>query len=356
MSALAFELAPDLEAHEPPEARGVPRDGVRMLVARRLDGSIEHRTFSELPELLAPGDVLAINVSATIPAAVPARRRDGEQVRVHFATRAPHLEDDWRVVEIRSADGTHPRRIPAGERLELRGGGTLELVAPYASGERLKLARFCCALLVDDKAPPSGAADLSKYLESHGEPIRYSHVPRPWPLEDYQNVYAISPGSAEMPSAGRPFTRDLLSRLISREIAVAPITLHCGVSSPESHEPPFPEWYEVPDRTAQLVAAARERGGRVIAVGTTVVRALESAGGADRCSCARSGWTGLVVTPECGVSVVDGLITGWHEPQASHLQMLEALMGPELLSRSYEAALDAGYLWHEFGDSHLILP
>ena len=356
MSALAFELAPDLEAHEPPEVRGVGRDGVRMLVARRSDGSIEHRTFSDLPELLAPGDVLAINVSATIPAAVPARRRDGEQVRVHFATRAPHLEDDWRVVEIRSADGSRPRRIAAGERLELRGGATLDLVAPYASGERLKLARFCCALLVDDKAPPSGAADLPKYLERHGEPIRYSHVSRPWPLEDYQNVYAISPGSAEMPSAGRPMTRELISRLVAREIVVAPITLHCGVSSAESHEPPFPEWYEVPERTAQLIAAARESGGRVIAVGTTVVRALESAGGPDRCSCARAGWTGLVVTPECGVSVVDGLITGWHEPEASHLQMLEALMGPELLARSYDAALDAGYLWHEFGDSHLILP
>ena len=137
---------------------------------------------------------------------------------------------------------------------------------------------------------------------------------------------------------------------------VAPITLHCGVSSPERHEPPFPERYEVPERTAQRIAAARNRGGRVIAVGTTVVRALESAGGPDRCSCARSGWTGLVITPACGVTVVDGLITGWHEPEASHLQMLEALIGPELLARSYEAALDAGYLWHEFGDSHLILP
>ncbi|MBV8221206.1 MAG: S-adenosylmethionine:tRNA ribosyltransferase-isomerase [Solirubrobacterales bacterium] len=343
MSALAFELEPDLEAHEPPEARGVPRDGVRLLVARRADGSIEHRTFSDLAELLEPGDVLVINISATIPAAVPARRRDGERVRVHFATRAPHLEDDWRVVEIRSADGRR-HRLPAGESLTLRGGATLELVAPYASGERLMLARFCCTLLVDD------------YLDRHGEPIRYSHVSKPWPIEAYQNVYAISPGSAEMPSAGRPITRELISRLVARDIVVAPITLHCGVSSPETHEPPFPEWYEVPERTAEEIATARHRGGRVIAVGTTVVRALESAGGPDRCSCARSGWTGLVVTPDCGVSVVDGLITGWHEPEASHLQMLQALAGPELLARSYEAALDAGYLWHEFGDSHLILP
>ena len=344
MNALAFELEPDLEAHEPPEARGIARDGVRLLVAHGSDGSISHHTFSELPELLAPGDVVVINVSATLPAAVPARRRDGKAVRVHFATRAPHLEDDWRVVEVRSADGSRPLRLPAGESLTLNGGGALELVAPYASGERLMLARFCCALLVEE------------YLERHGQPIRYSHVSEPWPLEAYQNVYAISPGSAEMPSAGRPLTRALISRLREREIAVAPITLHCGVSSPESHEPPFPEWYEVPERTAQLIATAHVNGGRVIAVGTTVVRALESAGGPDRCSCARSGWTGLVVTPECGVSVVDGLITGWHEPEASHLQILEALMGPELLARSYEAALDAGYLWHEFGDSHLILP
>ena len=345
MSALAFDIAPDLEAHEPPEARGLQRDGVRLLVARRGDGSIEHRVFRDLPELLDPGDVLVVNVSATIPAAVPAQRSGGAgRVRVHFATRAPHLEDDWRVVEIRSADGRHPARLPAGERLALRGGAQLELVAPYASGQRLMLARFCCELLVDE------------YLERHGEPIRYGHVRRPWPLEAYQNVYATSPGSAEMPSAGRPFTRELLSRLVAREITIAQVTLHAGVSSPETHEPPFPEFYEVPEHTAALICDARERGGRVIAVGTTVVRALESAATADGCACGRSGWTSLVVTPKCGVRAVDGMITGWHEPEASHLMMLEAVAGPELLQRSYEAALDAGYLWHEFGDSHLILP
>ena len=343
MSAPAFELQPDLEAHEPPEARGLSRDGVRLLLARRTGGSIEHHQFADLPDLLSPGDVVVINVSATIPAAVPARCSNGARVRVHFATRAPHLEDDWRVVEIRSSDGSRPARLPAGERLELRGGAALDLVAPYASGQRLMLARFCCALLVDE------------YLERHGDPIAYGHVHGRWPLEAYQNVYAISPGSAEMPSAGRPFTRELISRLVAREIAVTPITLHAGVSSPESHEPPFPEWFEVPERTARTICDARHRGGRVIAVGTTVVRALESAADGDGCSCARSGWTGLVVTPECGVRAVDGLITGWHDPEASHLMMLEAVAGPELLRASYDAALDAGYLWHEFGDSHLIL-
>jgi S-adenosylmethionine:tRNA ribosyltransferase-isomerase len=344
VSALAFEIQPDLEAHEPPEARGVPRDGVMLLVARRSDQAISHHVFRELPELLAPGDLLVVNVSATMPAAVSARRKDGSPVRVHFATRAPHLEDDWRIVELRSADGSRPRRLPVGERLELPGGARLDLTAPYASGARLMLARFCCVLLVDE------------YLERHGEPIRYAHVHGRRPLEDYQNVYAISPGSAEMPSAGRPFTRELISRLLTRDIAIAPITLHAGVSSPESHEPPFPEWFEVPGRTVEAISEARERGGRVIAVGTTVVRALETAAGSGRCSCARSGWTGLVVTPDCGVRVIDGLITGWHEPQASHLQLLRAVAGPDLLARSYHAALDAGYLWHEFGDSHLILP
>jgi S-adenosylmethionine:tRNA ribosyltransferase-isomerase len=344
MSALAFELEPDLEAHEPPEARGLPRDGVRLLVAHRSSGEISHHTFSDLPELLDPGDVLVINVSATIPAALPARRANGTKVRVHFATRAPHLDDDWRVVEIRSADGRRPARLPARERLELRGGARLELVAPYASGQRLMLARFCCELLVDE------------YLERHGEPIRYGHVTRPLPLEAYQNVYAISPGSAEMPSAGRPFTRGLISRLIGHDVVITPITLHAGVSSPESHEPPFPEWFEVPERTARLIRGARHDGRKVIAVGTTVVRTLESAAAADDCACARSGWTGLVVTPECGVRTVDGMITGWHEPEASHLMMLEAVAGPELLARSYDAALQSGYLWHEFGDSHLILP
>jgi S-adenosylmethionine:tRNA ribosyltransferase-isomerase len=344
VTALVFELRPAVEAHEPPEARGLARDGVRLLVARRDEESISHHVFAELPELLEPGDVVVVNISATVPAAVHATLEDGTSARVHFATRAPHLDDDWRVVEIRSADGTRPRRLTAGERLELGDGAVLELVAPYVSGPRLMLAHF------------RGEISVDEHLERHGEPIRYSHVPRRWPLENYQNVYAISPGSAEMPSAGRPITRELIAGLVAREIVVAPITLHCGVSSPESHEPPFPEWYEVPERTAQLIAAARDSGGRVIAVGTTVVRALESARGRDGCSCARSGWTGLVVTPECGVSVVDGLITGWHEPEASHLQMLEALMGADLLARSYDAALDAGYLWHEFGDSHLILP
>ena len=344
MSALAFELPPRLEATEPPEARGIQRDGVRLLVADRESGAVVHRRFDQLPGLLAPGDLIVINVSATLPAAVGARRSDGTPVRVHFATRAPELDESWRVVELRSSDGAKPERGRAGERLTLAGGDArLELIAPYASGSRLLLARF--------EAP----VGVQEFLARHGDPIRYGYVPHRWPLQAYQNVYAIEPGSAEMPSAGRPFTATLLTELVARSVLVAPITLHTGVSSPERHEPPFAEQYRVPAATARVVNSTRAAGGRVVAVGTTVVRALESAARPGGVVQPCSGWTGLVIDPERTIRAVDGLITGWHEPEASHLDMLTALAGRPLLKRSYDEALARGYLWHEFGDSHLIL-
>jgi S-adenosylmethionine:tRNA ribosyltransferase-isomerase len=344
VSAAAFELPSALEAREPAEARGLPRDGVRLLVARRSEGSIEHRAFTDLPELLRPGDLLVLNVSATVPAALGARLPDGTPLRVHFSGRAPRLEQSWRVVELRSADGARPVRAHTGERIGLDGGGELELAAPYAASLRLLLARV------------HGPESVDAYLAAHGEPIRYGYVAERWPLSTYQNVYATTPGSAEMPSAGRPFTPELITRLVARGILLAPITLHAGVSSPERHEAPLPEAFEVPIQTACLLRAMRGAGGRVIAVGTTVVRALETAAGRNGSVTPRTGWTDVLITPERGLRAIDGLITGWHEPQASHLQMLEAAAGQELLTRSYEAALEHGYLWHEFGDSHLILP
>lgn len=343
MSALAFELPDALQATVPPEARGVERDAVKLLVADATDGSVTHTRFHCLPRLLAPGDLLVINVSATLAAAVAGRRSDGSSVRVHIATRAPELDESWRVIELRSRDGARPERGRAGETIRLDAGdGALELVAPYASGSRLMLARF------------DGAATLEDYLACHGEPIRYRYVEHPWPLSAYQNVYATTPGSAEMPSAGRPFTAQLITELVARGVVIAPLTLHTGVSSPERHEPPFPEQYRVPITTARLVNATHVAGGRVIAVGTTVVRALETVARPDGGVVAGAGWTGVVIGPERQVRTVDGLITGWHEPQASHLQMLSAMAGEELLERSYSEALARGYLWHEFGDSHLI--
>ena len=343
MNALAFKLPESLEATAPPEARGVGRDEVRLMVASRRDGTLTHQVFRDLPDVLSAGDLVVVNISATLAAAVPARRSDGSACRIHFSTRAPRLDGSWRVVELRSADGARPARAHAGERVTLRGGSGLELVAPYASGARLLLARF------------TGAGTVEDYLARHGEPIRYGYVRERWPLEAYQNVYAHVQGSAEMPSAGRPFTDQLLTRLVAQGVLVAPILLHTGLSSPERHEGPYPEYYEVPRQAARLVRAVREWGGRVVAVGTTVVRALESsAGGSGAGVGAKSGWTGLKITPERGLRVVDGLITGWHEPEASHLELLEAVAGRPLLERCYTEALRHGYLWHEFGDSHLI--
>jgi S-adenosylmethionine:tRNA ribosyltransferase-isomerase len=194
------------------------------------------------------------------------------------------------------------------------------------------------------------------YLAAHGRPIRYGYVEREWPLESYQTVFALEPGSAEMPSAARPFTPKLVTRLVSHGIGIVPIVLHCGVSSPEAGEPPQTEYYRVPASTAAAVNAARRAGRWVVAVGTTAVRALESAAGADGQAAASEGWTELLVGSERGLRVVDGLLTGWHEPRSSHLDLLETVAGHSLLEVSYSAALENGYLWHEFGDSHLILP
>ena len=345
-TALAFELPTALEAHEPPEARGLARDEVKLMAVSRELGSIAHARFRDLPEFLRPGDLLVINTSATLPAAVPARLGDGTGIELRFATAAPRLPDGrWWVVELRSGDGFVPYRGGrAGEHVTLAGNGDLELVAPYAGGDRLWLARF------DPHEP------LHLYLARHGHPIRYGYVPHEWPLEAYQTAFSLHPGSAEMPSAARPFTDELVGELTARGILFAPLILHTGVSSPEHHEPPYPERYEVPETTARLINAAKEWGGRIIAVGTTAVRALESVAQPDGSVEPGSGWTNLVISVDRGPWAADGLITGWHEPQASHLMMLEALAGEELLARSYDEALEHGYLWHEFGDSHLILP
>ena len=346
MNALDFDLPVRLEAHEPPEARGLARDEVRMLVAWRERAELEHARFGRLPEFLEPGDVLAINTSATLPAALSARREDRSPLELRLSTPAPGgLGTDWWIVEARSADGARPfSGLEAGETVYLADARSAEIVAPYAGGVRLWLARL-------DLGEP-----VESYLSRHGRPIRYGYVPREWPLEAYQTTYATEPGSAEMVSAGRPFSPRTIAALAARGVQFAPLTLHTGVSSPERDEAPYAERYRVPRATAALVNAAHEWAGRVIAVGTTVVRALETVADPNGHLRAGAGWTELVITPERGIRAVDGVITGWHEPQASHLRLLEAAAGRPLLERSYRAALRCGYLWHEFGDVHLILP
>jgi len=331
-----FVLPASLEAHEPPEARGLPRDAVRMLVSRRASGEISQHGFADLPGLLLPGDLLVINTTATLPAHV----RVSAELAVHFS--GPRPDGSW-LTELRLIRGKttvpNDRGYP-GQRLSLPGGAVLTLEGRATA--RLWRARLSVAVV--------------PYLLRYGKPIRYAYVPREWPLTYYQTVFAREPGSAEMPSASRPFSPSVVTRLASAGVLIAPLTLHCGVSSLEGDEEPYPEPYDVPPATADLVNHVRARGGRVIAGGTTVVRALETVAAADGRVTAAAGWTSHVVTPETGVRAVDGLLTGLHEPRSSHLQMLAAFAGPGLLSRCYQTAVDAGYLWHEFGDVHLLLP
>ena len=337
MMAIAFDLAPALEAREPPEARGVRRDGVALMVSRQAAGEISHHRFTELPDLLLPGDLLVVNTSATVPSAVPVTR----ELTVHFSTAMP--DGSW-LVELRFGNGacTVPYRGgAAGDQLLLPGGALLRLAGRFTG--RLWRARLSTAVI--------------PYLIRHGRPIRYSYVRQDWPIEAYQTVFATIPGSAEMPSASRPFSPEIVTRLVSRGITIAPVTLHTGVSSVEDDEEPYPEPFDVPPATARLVRLVRSHGGRVIAAGTTVVRALETAAirGGGKVEAA-SGLTTHVVTPQTGVQAVDGLLTGLHEPRSTHLLILAALASEDVLARSYAEAARRGYHWHEFGDVHLLLP
>ena len=341
---LSFELPAELEAREPAEARGLTRDAVRMLVAHKETGELVHSTFTLLPAFLEPGDLVVVNTSGTIPGAVRAIAADGTPLVVHLSTQLDHRY--W-VVELREPSGRATERWsgpPPSTHFALGEGASLELVGPYRGSDRLWVAAL------DLPQPPL------TWLTVNGQPIRYGYVDRPWPISMYQNVYVTEPGSAEMPSAGRPFTPDVITRLVAKGVGVTPLVLHTGVASLEANELPYPEKVVVPEPTVVRVNAARQAGHRVIAIGTTVVRALETAADEHGVLTPFNGWTETVITPERGVRAVDGLLTGWHEPEASHLLMLEAIAGRELLERSYDASLAEGYLWHEFGDVHLILP
>lgn len=334
MAPIDFQLPPALEATMPPEARGLARDDVRLLVSYREDSRIVHGIFRDLPDFLDAGDLVVVNDSATLPAALTALRSDGSELALHVSVQlAPGR---W-VVEPRHAS------VRAGETVALLGGGSGTFLGPHRGSPRLWVARIETDRLMHD------------YLYQWGRPISYSYVNGEWPIEMYQTVYASRPGSAEMPSAGRAFSGCVTDALAAKGVDMAAITLHTGVSSLEEHEPPYEEWFEVSEETAEAVAAARSRGSRVVAVGTTVVRALESATDEERSIQATSGWTDLIITPDRGVSSADSLLTGFHEPRASHLAMLEAFAGRGHLEEAYAAALAAGYLWHEFGDLHLIL-
>jgi S-adenosylmethionine:tRNA ribosyltransferase-isomerase len=402
-----FHLPPELEASEPPEARGLARDAVRLMVSHRAGDRVTHARFRDLPAFLDPGDVVAINTSGTRNAAIPAARADGTPLELRLST---HLPADLWSVELRRPDGAATQPFfdaRPGETLRLPAGASVTLHAPYArsSGDaRVTIPRADSLWTAAGapkgpregsrglaSAPPPGhgasssgapagrpepppeldsgiaapprlwiatldlPGPLDEYLEQHAFPIRYGYVRQGWPNAYYQNVYVTEIGSAEMPSAGRAFTPELITRLVARGVHVTPLLLHTGVASLEEPEPPYEEFYRVPIETARLVNTARAAGRRVLAVGTTAVRALETVTDAEGVTHPGEGWTRLVITPERGLRAVNALLTGLHEPRATHLAMLEALAGRRHLELTYAEALRERYLWHEFGDLHLML-
>lgn len=352
--AMALAVPAELAAGEPPEARGLSRDAVRLMVSRVSEDAVTHTRFAELPHLLEPGDLLVVNTSATINASFDAIRetRDGlSHIEVHLSTR---LSGSRWLIELRkpSAEGSAPLLdARAGERLRLAGGASAWLKKPHElPGTR---SNGAIRIWVAELTMP---IEAMTYAARYGSPIRYGHVRKRWPLSYYQSVFAGEPGSVEMPSAARPFTIGMLEQLANRGISVATIVLHTGVSSLEAHELPYAERYRVPATTARAVNMTRALGGRVVAVGTTAVRALETAASRDGRVSPVEGWTALVMGPERGPLVVDALLTGLHPPDSSHLSMLETFASRAHLYRAYEEALHEHYLWHEFGDLHLILP
>jgi S-adenosylmethionine:tRNA ribosyltransferase-isomerase len=340
-----FELPPELEAPSPAEYRGMTRDAVRMLVATRSDGNLVHSHFSEFPRFLNEGDLVVINTSGTLAAELDATAPDGSEVQVHLSTQLP--AGLW-TLEVRR-NGLPILDATAGATIRLPGGGHVALLGAYSPGPGGVGVRLWISRLQTPER-------LHSYLARYGRPIRYGYVHGSYPISAYQNVYTTDPGSAEMPSAGRPFTPEVITRLVAKGVGIAPLLLHTGVASLEANEPPYAEYFKVSLPTAHRINDARRRGGRVVAIGTTVVRALESVVDEHGHVHPSEGWTETVVSPERPVRSIDGFLTGWHEPEASHLAMLEAIAGRPLLEASYAAALEEGYLWHEFGDVHLILP
>jgi S-adenosylmethionine:tRNA ribosyltransferase-isomerase len=345
-AATRFVLPAELAARETPEQRGLARDEVRLLVAEA-GREIRHAMFRDLPAFLRPDDLVVVNTSATRPAAVDGRRGDGRRTTVHLSHQLP--DDDW-VVELRCPGGVdRVGDAHAGEVLTLPRGVPAVLRAAHPDpvqrvGSRLWRAR----ILVEGGVPG--------WLDRVGRPITYGHLRSRPPLADYQTIFARDPGSAEMPSAGRPFSPEVLNALTHRGVGLTEVTLHTAVSSGETGEPPPAERYRVTAEAVRQVNTVRAHGGRVIAVGTTVTRALEAAADPDGLVDTATGWTELVLGPARAPRVVDGLVTGWHEPDASHLLLLEAVAGPDLVRRAYTAALTERYRWHEFGDSCLLLP
>jgi S-adenosylmethionine:tRNA ribosyltransferase-isomerase len=340
---IEFELPPELEAHQPPELRGLRRDQVRLLVLPRFEGNPIHTQFNAIGEFLRPGDLLVVNNSRTLPALLQAHDENGDELEVRLAQRRDDNLWDALLLHGRTHVGRSGMRLSFGENL------TARVLGPSENHSFLWKVEFdrCCAELLD-------------LIYRLGFPIHYSYVANPLPLDLYQTVYAAQPGSVEMASAGRPFTWELLLKLRRQGVDMAAISLHTGLSSTrdeviDATHPNYEEEYDLPKATIQAIENCHARHGRVIAVGTTVVRTLETVAEQPAGLVAAHGWTRLHIAAGHQLRVVDALLTGMHEPESSHLDLLSAFINPERLKAAYQEAIEKRYLWHEFGDMNLII-
>ena len=345
-SIIQFDLPRQLACPKPTEERNMKRDDVRLLVTTG-SGQIHHTTFNHLASFLQKGDVLVVNTSATIAAALPVSLPGGRQGRLHLSTR---LNDREWLVEIREITGNKTIRWQGGEKrmaFQLPSDADVTLKQRFYKNEQglhLWIAEF------------NVHQSLGTYLAAHARPIQYEKLDRQYPLSYYQTFFSFHPGSSEMPSAGRGFTSDLIESILRKGVVVAPVLLHTGVSSLEENETPYPEYMEIDPITASIINTAKSQGRRIIAVGTTAIRALETALNNDGTVMPYRGNTELFIDENYTMKVVDALLTGFHEPRASHLNMLQSIAGFDHINMAYQVAIENGYYWHQFGDLHLILP
>ncbi len=334
--AYAFKLPPELLAAQPPEAFGLRRDNVRLLVYDRYLDRLIHTRFERLPDFLRRGDILVLNDSRTIPASLQGAV-GGQRVEIRLLHSEGNL---WLCVIDAKPEANVGSKIIFSDGLTAR----LREYNPKTGLGHLQFSLTNSIFLNE--------------VYRLGRPIQYEHVLPAWPIDYFQTIYAAHPGSVEMPSAGRPFTWELLFKLRQHGVRIAFITLHCGVSYINTDTEgilPLPEQYAVSREVAKVVNQGKKTQNRIIAVGTTVVRALESAVEEDGLLLPKKGWTALRINASHRLRIVDGLLTGFHEPESSHLEMIRAFTGPGKIAKIYLEAIRERYHWHEFGDANLIL-
>ncbi|MCC5803415.1 S-adenosylmethionine:tRNA ribosyltransferase-isomerase [Rossellomorea vietnamensis] len=337
MNGRSFQIPSRLNATTPIELQGLERDDVKLMVLDREYAKCEHTVFKNLPDFLHEGDVLVFNNSRTLPASLKGKQGN-RNVLVRLSRK--RSRNTWDALILGDVH-------QAGEPIDFPGGVSGHIKGPGSETPLVQLEFN------------KGDSELMDFIFKNGEPIRYEYISEPWPLDYYQNVYGSVPGSVEMASAGRAFTWRLLQALKEKGVGIVFILLHAGLSYYGNDRWPMPnhhpEDYRVSPEAVNEILHAKNRGKRVIAVGTTVVRALETVMTQHGQLQPAEGVTNLYISGDTSLQIVDGLITGLHEPEASHLNLLKAFMSEDKLRHAYQTALAKNYKWHEFGDMNIIL-